>query len=160
MSETADLDDKLEKDKAAFARARMLLAAALGTAMPQEDAEDIFISHAHEFGVDSALAEATSNPAAFELASAPSQGMLSKIRAHVTEARDLADRMMEHVSERERILMAKDPARKPHYIWMGREFIIDPKMETITYVDTGETFAYLRDDVRPREDGPTKGKSR
>lgn len=155
----AELEGQLQKDKAAFNLARLKLASALAPAMPKPKAEDIFIAYAFEYGLQAALEESKRDPAYFELEQAPNASMMSKLLAPLGEAHMLAGQMMEVVSRREELLRQKDPTRKQHQIWMGREFVIDEDNQTIRYLDTGEAQPFVHDEPRPA-DQPATSKDR
>jgi hypothetical protein len=157
----AQLDAEIETDKAAFNAVRMRLASLLAPSMPKPGAEDIFIAHAYENGTTLTLEQSQKDAAYFGLEQPVGKGLAAKLTEPLSQANSLHDKIIENVAKRDRILTGGNPALKHTYFWMGREFTIDPKMETMTYRDTGETVAFLHDDDRPRRDpSPSKGKSR
>lgn len=162
MSETvAEINAAIARDAAAFNASRKRLAALLGPAMPKPDAEDIFIATAYEVGVAHALEESTKDAAYFDIAHPLDAGMVAKISEALTDADRLHSAVIDNVARREDMLLKADPAHKPSYFWMGREFTIDPKMQTMTYKDTGEVCAFIQEDARPRRaSSPSKDRSR
>jgi hypothetical protein len=162
MSETvAEIDAAIARDKAAFNASRQRLAALLGPAMPKPEAEEIFIALAYEVGVARTLEDASRDAAYFDIAQPLDAAMAAKIEDALTDADRLHNAVIDNVARRENMLLRADPAHKPSYFWMGREFSIDPKMETITYKDTGEVCAFIQDDSSPRRpSSPSRDRSR
>ena len=157
----AELNAQLEKEKVALNLERRAIASVLGAGEVVEGGEDIFIAHTHEFGVAHTLEAAQRDPSYFGMKEPPSASMKAKLEAPLGKANALIYSMMELVTRREEILRKQDPARKPHYMFLGREFYIDPKMQTVTYLDTGETNAFIHDDERPRGPcSPSRGLGR
>lgn len=162
MAKTLDqIEDEITRDTAAFKAARIRLAALLAPAGPRKEAEDVFIAYAYEVGADFALAEAQKDAGYFNLTHPLDPGLAAKIAETLKEADRLHAAIIDNITLREDMKLQADPPHKPSHFWLGREFTIDPKMETITYKDTGECFAYLRDDDKPRQrPSPSKDRSR
>jgi hypothetical protein len=161
MSKTvAELTAAIEKEKAAFNVSRARLASLIAPLMAKHGAEDIFIAHAYENGADFTLNDTLRDPGYFDIGSAPDRAMMQKLAEPLKRANDAHGMVIDLVAERENELMAKDPSHKPTYFWMGREFTIDPAMQTVTYLDTGVVHAFVREDERPRADGPSRDRCR
>lgn len=161
MATVAEINAHIEQEKAAFNAARARIAMLLAPAMPKAGAEDIFIAHAYDNGVDATLEDCQGNAGYFDLTHPVDAALALKIDAALRDANSLNNRVVDLVAARENLLMAKDPAHKPTYFWLGREFTIDPKMETMTYTDTGEVCAFLREDKNPKtSSSPSKGMRR
>jgi len=161
MSETvAEINRQLEKDKAAFNLARMKIASALAPALAKQGAEEIFIAHAFENGVDFTIDDAKRNPGYFDLTHAPDHSVSTKLTTALKEADAVNTRIIDLVAQRENMLMAQDPDHKPSYFWMGREFTIDPKNQTQTFHDTRETVAFVREERPSPSPASTKERSR
>lgn len=157
----AGINADIEKDKAAFNASRIRLAMLLGPAMPKPGAEDIFIAHAFEFGPALTLQESMCDAGYFDLSHPLDKGLAAKITEALQDAHALNTRLVDNVATRENILMRKDPNHKPTYFWLGQEFTIDPKAQTMTDVETGTVYAFIRDDEPPRSpSSPSKGMSR
>lgn len=156
----AEIALEIENEKAAYNAARMRLASLLGPAMPKKGAEDIFIAHAYENGVAATLTESQRDADYFDLAHPVDKGLAAKLTAPMEDIQALNQRIIDLVAERENLLIHVTPKHKPTYFWLGREFTIDPEMETITYKDTGEVFAFLRADEKPRSSSTAKDRSR
>jgi hypothetical protein len=157
----SDINDEIARDSAAFQVARAKLAALLAPAGPKGKAEDVFIAQAYEVGTEFTLEEAQKDADYFDLAHPLDRGLAGKIAETLREADRLHAAVIEKVASRERAFLRADPSHNPSYFWLGREFTIDPKMETMTYGDTGECFAFLREDDRPKpRTTPSKGRSR
>lgn len=162
MSETvAEIDAAIARDKAAFNASRQRLAALLGPVLPKPEAEEIFIALAYEVGVARTLEDASRDAAYFDIAQPLDAAMAAKIEDALTDADRLHNAVIDNIARRESMLLRADPAHKPAYFWMGREFSIDPKMATMTYKDTGEVCAFVQDDSNPRRpSSPSRDRSR
>jgi hypothetical protein len=159
-STVAELNAEIEKHKAAFNAARFRLFALLGPSQPKPGAEDVFIAHAYENGVEATLAESRRDAGYFDLAHPVDEGLTAKLKAPLEEIHTLNQRLIDLVAERENQLINLSPRHKPTYFWLGREFTIDPDMQTMTYTDTGEVYAFLREDEKPKSKGQSVDRSR
>jgi hypothetical protein len=156
-----ELQDEIDALKVKFNAARRRLSAVLAPAIPKQDAESVFLFYADEFSLEKALEDAQKDPDYFDLSVAPDAALALKVSEPLKELHELNQTLINLVAERENILIRKNPAHKPCYFVNGREVTIDPKMETITYLDTGKTYAFVHDQDTPRPtSSPARERSR
>ncbi|AGK57003.1 hypothetical protein HYPDE_26613 [Hyphomicrobium denitrificans 1NES1] len=128
--------------------------------MPKPEVEEIFIALAYEVGVARTLEEAARDAAYFDIAQPLDAAMVAKIDDALKDADRMHNAVIDNVARRESMLLRSDPAHKPAYFWVGWEFGIDPKMQTMTYKDAGEVCAFIQEDSRPRRpSSPPKDRS-
>jgi hypothetical protein len=155
----ADLTTEIEQAKADFNAAKRRLSATLAPAMPALDAESMFLAYVEEFSIEKALEDSQADPDNFDLGGVLHPGLAEKLRSPLSDANEAHQRVIDLVAKRDRLIRREDPSHAPTYYWNGREFSIDAKRQTMTYLDTGEVHGFVHEAERPRAP-EGKGRSR
>lgn len=146
----------IDNDRIKFLGLRQKLMAKLAPFNASAETPDHLIAYAEELGTDAAIDKLAKDPKHFRIDVPPAvrKEITPLVRAIIDISYDL-DRM---VAERENILVNADPTRRRVYISYGREFTMDMRKGTITYLDTPDKTEPLNLQVVHTKDQPDPGR--
>ncbi len=146
-------------------RARQNYASAVSlvrTATPARTDRVMLTEACEEFGPEFAVARLQESPARFGLKSPISPAAAKQLTVALTNLMDRTETLDKLYSEREDILCKADPTRHRHYCIDGRECVIDPVANTLTFTDNPDRAYKLlpvvtkdSDAIGRDEKGPT-----
>jgi hypothetical protein len=144
---------------------RQKLEAALGPHAPAPDAVERILACVEEFGVESALRRLGTAPDQFGVRlPAEAQREIAPLLRSLADGNGRLDQL---IAQREQKLRAADPKRLPVYQSQGREFEVDAKRGTMTYLDAPAQpvplalqAVHTKDQPKPGRRAPKRSKER
>jgi len=139
-----------------FLGLRQKLMEKLAPLNPPGETPDHLIAYAEELGTDAAIEKLSTDPKHFRVDVPPA------VRKEITPlVRSIIDSSYELdglVAQRENFLAKADPRRKRVYISYGREFTVDMRKGTVTYLDAPDKTEPLNLQVVHTKDQPDPGR--
>ena len=146
----------IDNDRIKFQGLRQKLMSKLAPFNPPAEAPDHLIAYAEELGSDAAIDRLAKDPKYFRLDVPPA--VRKEITPLVRSIIDISHSLDGLVAERENFLIKADPTRRRVYISYGREFTMDMRKGTITYLDAPDKPEPLNLQVVHTRDQPDPGR--